>query len=219
VIVIGLTGGIGSGKSTVSDSLVERGAVLIDADAVVKDLQQPGQEVYAGMVERFGDGIVGDDGQLIRPAIAEIVFSDKQALKDLNAIVHPPTNREIRRRIREQADSGNLVVLDIPLLVEGIIAGGPPRYVVSGILVVDTPAPVAIDRLVEHRGFSVEDAENRIKAQVSREQRLAVADFVVDNSGSLDLLPTQIERAESWARGLPPTEPTPEPPNEPPNQG
>ena len=214
MIVIGLTGGIGSGKSTVSEQLVSRGAILIDADAVVKELQEPGQEVYGAMVERFGEGIVGDDGALVRPAIAEIVFSDKQALKDLNAIVHPPVNREIRRRIREQADTDNLVVLDIPLLVEGILAGGPPRYVVSGILVVDTPPDVAVDRLVEHRGFDRADAEKRIGAQVSREQRLGLADFVVDNSGDVDSLPKQIDRAMTWATGLPETEPTPEPPDE-----
>ena len=214
MIVIGLTGGIGSGKSTVSDQLVSRGAILIDADAVVKELQEPGQEVYGAMVERFGEGIVGDDGALVRPAIAEIVFSDKQALKDLNAIVHPPVNREIRRRIREQAETNNLVVLDIPLLVEGILAGGPPRYVVSGILVVDTPPDVAVERLVEYRGFERADAEKRIGAQVSREQRLELADFVVDNSGDVDGLPKQIDRAMAWAMGLPETEPTPEPPDE-----
>ena len=214
MIVIGLTGGIGSGKSTVSEALVARGAVLIDADAVVKELQQPGQEVYAAMVEHFGAGIVGDDGQLVRPKIAEIVFSDKAALKALNAMVHPPVNREIRRRIREQADTDNLVVLDIPLLVEGILAGGPPRYVVSGILVVDTPPEVAVDRLVEHRGFDRDDAEKRIGAQVAREQRLGLADFVVDNSGAPESLPKQIDRAVAWAESLPSTEPTPEPPDE-----
>ena len=214
MIVIGLTGGIGSGKSTVSEQLVSHGAILIDADAVVKELQAPGQEVYGAMVERFGGGIVGDDGALVRPAIAEIVFSDKQALKDLNAIVHPPVNREIRRRIREQANTDNLVVLDIPLLVEGILAGGPPRYVVSGILVVDTPPDVAVDRLVEHRGFYRVDARKRINAQVAREQRLGLADFVVDNSGDQTSLPKQIDRVVAWARCLPATEPTPEPPQD-----
>ena len=214
MIVIGLTGGIGSGKSTVSEQLVSHVAILIDADAVVKELQAPGQEVYGAMVERFGGGIVGDDGALVRPAIAEIVFSDKQALKDLNAIVHPPVNREIRRRIREQANTDNLVVLDIPLLVEGILAGGPPRYVVSGILVVDTPPDVAVDRLVEHRGFDRVDARKRINAQVAREQRLGLADFVVDNSGDQTSLPKQIDRVVAWARCLPATEPTPEPPQD-----
>ncbi len=214
MIVIGLTGGIGSGKSTVSDALVQAGAVLIDADAVVRELQEPGQSVYGDMVAYFGGQIVGEDGSLLRPKIAEIVFSDKKALSALNDIVHPPVNREIRRRIREQADTDNLVVLDIPLLVEGILAGGPPRYIVSGILVVDTPEEVAVERLVAYRGFDPDDARKRIGSQVGREKRLALADFVVDNGAALDALPDQIERAMAWARGLPPTEPTPEPPQE-----
>lgn len=214
MIVIGLTGGIGSGKSTVSEALVGAGAVLIDADAVVREMQEPGEPVYADMVAHFGEQIVGTDGRLLRPKIAEIVFSDKQALAQLNNLVHPPVNREIRRRIREQAETNNLVVLDIPLLVEGILAGGPPRYVVSGILVVDTPEDVAVERLVAHRGFDPEDARKRIGSQVSRERRLALADFVVDNGAGLDALPDQIERALEWARSLPPTDPTPEPPQE-----
>ena len=214
MIVIGLTGGIGSGKSTVSDALVQAGAVLVDADAVVRELQEPGQSVYGDMVAYFGDQIVGEDGSLLRPKIAEIVFSDKKALSALNDIVHPPVNREIRRRIREQADTDNLVVLDIPLLVEGILAGGPPRYIVSGILVVDTPEEVAVERLVAYRGFDPDDGRKRIGSQVGREKRLALADFVVDNGAALDALPDQIERAMAWARGLPPTEPTPEPPQE-----
>ena len=167
MIVIGLTGGIGSGKSTVSDRFVERGAILIDADQIVRELQQPGASVHSEMVKRFGDGILNSDETLNRQAVAEIVFSDKEYLRELNEIVHPPVNREIRHRIREEADTGNLLVLDIPLLVEGILAGGPPRYIVSGILVVDTPPEIAVQRLVEYRGFVEEDARARIKAQVS----------------------------------------------------
>ena len=123
-------------------------------------------------------------------------------------------NKEIRRRIREQADSENLLVLDIPLLVEGIIAGGPPRYVVSGILVVETPSEVSVQRLIEHRGFNEEDARSRIQAQVARERRLEVADFVIDNSVALNELEPQIISAMRWAMNLPETEPTPEPPEE-----
>ena len=158
MIVIGLTGGIGSGKSTVSDRFVDHGAILIDADQIVKELQQPDQIVYSEMVKHFGKDILNEDQTLDRQTIAGLVFSDKEALRQLNAIVHPPVNKEIRRRIREQADSENLLVLDIPLLVEGIIAGGPPRYVVSGILVVDTPSEMSVQRLIEHRGFTEEDA-------------------------------------------------------------
>jgi dephospho-CoA kinase len=211
VIVIGLTGGIGSGKSTVSDRFVDRGAILIDADQIVKELQQPGQIVYSEMVKHFGQDILNEDQTLNRQAIAGVVFNDKDSLRRLNEIVHPPVNKEIRRRIREQADSKNLLVLDIPLLVEGIIAGGPPRYVVSGILVVDTPPEISIQRLIEYRGFTEEDARSRIKAQVAREKRLEVADFVIDNAVALNELEPQITSALRWAMNLPETEPTPEP--------
>ncbi|HJM22689.1 MAG TPA: dephospho-CoA kinase [Acidimicrobiales bacterium] len=211
MIVIGLTGGIGSGKSTVSDCFVERHAILIDADVIVREMQAPGQVVHAEMVAHFGDTILNIDESLDRQAIAEIVFSDKGALRQLNRIVHPPVNSEIRRRIRKEADTDNLLVLDIPLLVEGIIAGGPPRYIVSGILVVDTPTEIAVDRLVAQRGFTEDDARSRIAAQVAREKRLEVADFVIDNSVNLDGLDKQIDRAYEWAKTLPATEPTPEP--------
>ncbi|MFT7646566.1 MAG: dephospho-CoA kinase [Candidatus Poriferisodalaceae bacterium] len=211
MIVIGLTGGIGSGKSTVSEHLVARSAVLIDADALVKKLQSPGGEVYGDMVAHFGEVIVADDGTLNRQAIADIVFSDKEQLKALNEMVHPVVNRVIREQIRAQANTDNLVVLDIPLLIESLLLPGPPRYVTSGVLVVDTPPETAIARLVEHRGFAQDDAEKRIKNQVSREKRLELADFVVDNGGALDALAPQLEAAWEWATALPPTEPTPEP--------
>ena len=211
MIVIGLTGGIGSGKSTVSNRFVERDAILIDADLIVRELQAVGQEVHADMVAHFGDIIVNADQSLDRQAIAKIVFNDKEALYQLNRLVHPPVNREIRRRIRQQANSNNLLVLDIPLLVEGIISGGPPRYIVSGIVVVDTPPETAVERLVAQRGFTEDDARARIAAQVPREKRLKVADFVIDNSVALKRLDKQIDRANEWARALPSTAPTPEP--------
>ncbi|HJL98321.1 MAG: dephospho-CoA kinase [Acidimicrobiales bacterium] len=214
MIVIGLTGGIGSGKSTVSDRFVDRGAILIDADQIVRELQQPGQIVYSQMVKHFGNDILNQDQTLNRQAIAGVVFNDKDSLRRLNEIVHPPVNKEIRRRIREQADRQNLLVLDIPLLVEGIIAGGPPRYVVSGILVVDTPPEISVQRLMKYRGFTEEDARSRIKAQVAREKRLDVADFVIDNAVTLNELEPQITSALRWAMNLPETEPTPEPPEE-----
>ena len=114
MIVIGLTGGIGSGKSTVSDHLVVRGALLIDADQIVRELQAPGEIVHAKMVGHFGPDILCEDETLNRQAVADIVFADKEALRRLNEIVHPPVNREIRKRIREQADTENLLVLNIP---------------------------------------------------------------------------------------------------------
>ena len=209
--VIGLTGGIGSGKSTVSERLVAKGAVLIDADAIVKEMQQPGELVYLDIVSRFGDEVVDADGSLLRPAIANIVFNDKDALKDLNQLVHPPVNKEIRRRIRNESDTDNLVVLDIPLLIEGLLEGGPPRYVVSGILVVDTPVDVAAQRLVTYRGFSEDDARARMKSQVPREKRLELADFVVRNDGEPSLLDEQIPKVLSWVSQLKETLATPEP--------
>ena len=209
--VIGLTGGIGSGKSTVSERLVAKGAVLIDADAIVKEMQQPGELVYLDIVSRFGDEVVDADGSLLRPAIANIVFNDREALKDLNQLVHPPVNKEIRRRIRDEADTDNLVVLDIPLLIEGLLEGGPPRYVVSGILVVDTPVDVAVQRLVAYRGFSEDDARARMKSQVPREKRLELADFVVRNDGEPSLLDEQIPKVLAWVSQLEETAATPEP--------
>ncbi len=140
---IGLTGGIGSGKSTVSALLAAKGAVIIDADAITREVQQPGTEVFLAMVERFGPGIVAADGTLDRQAVADIVFNDPDALKALNDIVHPAVGAETTRRLLEQADTDNLVVLDIPLLVES--AGKRP---VAGVIVVDVDPEVAVQRLV-----------------------------------------------------------------------
>jgi dephospho-CoA kinase len=190
---IGLTGGIGSGKSTVSALLAARGAVIIDADAITRELQQPGTDVFAAMVERFGPGIVAGDGTLDRQAVADIVFNDAQALSDLNGIVHPAVGAETTRRIVEQAETDNLVVLDIPLLVEN--AG---KRDVAGIVVVDVDPEVAVRRLVEQRGMREEDARARMARQATREERRAKADVVIDNSGTLEDLEAEIERL--WPR-------------------
>jgi dephospho-CoA kinase len=201
VKLIGLTGGIGAGKSTVSAALRERGAVIVDADAITKELQQPGTDVFAAMVAEFGDGILAADGTLDRPGLAAIVFNDVEKLKKLNAIVHPAVGVEIFRRIEERKDTDDVVVLDIPLLVEG------GRYKVAGVLVVDTPVDTAVARLVEHRGMPEDDARARIANQASREDRLAKADFVVDNSGTPDDLAPQIDACWSWIGSLPDWEP------------
>jgi dephospho-CoA kinase len=198
VLLIGLTGGIGSGKSTVSSALAERGAVLVDADAIVKELQSPGTVVFDEMVERFGPEIVGPDGGLDRARVAEIVFNDADALKDLSGIVHPRVQAEIFRRIEEQTDTGNVVVLDIPLLVESGYPG------LLGTIVVDLDPEVAITRLVEFRDFTEDDARARIAKQATREQRLEKADFVVDNSGTPDDLPSQIDAVWEWIETLEP---------------
>jgi len=196
MVLIGLTGGIGSGKSTVSARLVERGAVLVDADQIVRELQSPGTVVFAEMVERFGDGIVAADGGLDRQAVAEIVFNDPAALADLGMIVHPRVHSEIERRVAEQADSDDVVVLDIPLLAE---AGWPGLL---GTVVVDLDPELAVRRLVEHRGFDEGDARARIANQASREERLAMADIVVDNSGSVESLDAEIDQVWAWVEGL-----------------
>ena len=197
MILVGLTGGIGSGKSTVSSRLAERGAVIIDADAITRDVQQPGSPVIAKLVERFGSSIVDSDGALVRPALAEIVFNDPEALKSLNEIVHPAVGQEMNRRMLEQRTLANVVVLDIPLLTEN------PREGLQGRIVVDVPVDTQVRRLVEFRNFEEADARARISRQATREQRLANADFIVDNSGSPSDLDDQIESLWQWLTSLP----------------
>jgi len=201
MILIGLTGGIGAGKSTVSERLAARGAVIVDADQIARDLQAPGSPVLEKMADRFGAHIVLDDGALDRAAVAAIVFNDKDALKDLNGIVHPAMQSEIERQIRVQDDTDNLVVLDFPLLGEN------PRKGLAATVVVDIPYEIAVERLVTQRGMDEADARARIDSQISRETRLATATHVIDNSGELDALDARLD--ELWAElmELPPTDP------------
>lgn len=199
VLLVGLTGGIGSGKSTVSSLLVAHGAVVVDADAIVRELQAPGGEAFVAMVERFGPGVVAADGTLDRAAVASLVFGDPAALRDLNAITHPLVGREMAARMAAQASTDNVVVLDIPLLAE---RGGKGAYPVAAIVVVDCPVDVAVGRLVAFRGFSEEDARARVAAQISREERCAIADRVIDNSGTLDALEPQVDDVWSWLVAL-----------------
>jgi dephospho-CoA kinase len=198
VLVVGLTGGIGSGKSTVSSLLAARGAVIIDADAIVRELQAPGGEAYVAIVDRFGPGVVAVDGTLDRPALAALVFSDEAARADLNKLTHPLVGREMATRMAAQASTDNVVVLDIPLLAER----GRGAYPVAGVIVVDCPVDVAVARLVAHREFTEEDARARVAAQISREERRAIADVVVDNSGSLADLEAQLDDVWAWIEGL-----------------
>ena len=192
MLLLGLTGGIGSGKSTVSAEFARRGAIVIDADLVVRELQSPGGAVLAAMIEHFGDTILATDGTLNRQAVADIVFNDPEQLKALNAIVHPRVGEEIDGRIEAQRESDNVVILDVPLLVES------KAYETEGIIVVDTDPEIAVQRLVEFRGFNADDARARMKLQATREERRAVAAFIVPNDGTQEDLMTHIEECWTW---------------------
>jgi dephospho-CoA kinase len=194
VILVGLTGGIGAGKSTVSAMLAERGAVVVDADQIARDLQTPGSPVLDAMAERFGEHILLADRALDRAAVAKIVFNDEAALKDLNGIVHPAMQSEIQRQIDEQRSTDRVVVLDFPLLGEN------PRKGLAATIVVDIPVEVAVRRLVDQRGMDEADARARINSQVSREERLATATHVIDNGGDRESLTAEVD--ELWQQLL-----------------
>jgi dephospho-CoA kinase len=199
MITVGLTGGIGSGKSTVAAMLVGRGAILIDADQLAREAVEPGTEAYGVIVARFGEGVVLPGGGIDRPALASVVFADEEARRDLNAIVHPAVGALMAERLAAVASTDSVVVLDIPLLVEG---GGRDRYTMAGVLVVDAPIDTAMARLIEDRGMDPADAERRVAAQASREDRLRQADFVIMNMGSLDELEAMVDRAWAWMLAL-----------------
>jgi len=199
MIVVGLTGGIGAGKSTVSKLLAERGAAIVDADQIARDLQAPGTPVVRAMAERFGAHILDDDGALIRPEVAKIVFTDEQALKDLNGIVHPAMQAEIQRQIDEHRDTDRVVVLDFPLLGEN------PRKGLAATIVVDVPYDLAVERAVE-RGMDEADVRNRIESQMRREDRNAIATHVIDNSGDMVDLISRVDRVWEQIEVLPATD-------------
>lgn len=197
MILVGLTGGIGSGKSTVSAALAARGAVIVDADAATRAVQQPGSPVLARLAERFGADVLLADGSLDRAKLASIAFADPDALKDLNAIVHPAVGAEINRQVMAEVATDHVVVMDIPLLTEN------PRSELQAKIVVDVPVEVQVQRLVASRGFDEADARARIARQATREQRLEGADFVVDNSGTMEELEPQMVELWAWLQTLP----------------
>jgi dephospho-CoA kinase len=193
MVVVGLTGGIGSGKSTVAVMLAERGAVVVDADRLAREAVAVGTEGYRAVVDRFGSDVVAGDSRLDRKALAGVVFDDPEALADLNGIVHPLVREAIAERVAGLAGTDAVVVLEIPLLVES-----GRSYGASKVIVVDCPEDVAVGRLVEGRGMDEADARRRIAAQVSRAERLAAADVVIDNAGSVDDLRRQVDAV--WAQ-------------------
>lgn len=188
---VGLTGGVGAGKSTVAKLLAEHGAVIIDADAIAREVVEPGTPGFAAVVDAFGDEVVGADGALDRPKLASIVFADDEQRSRLNAIVHPLVG-ERTAELMSAAPDGAIVVYDVPLLVESGLAEG-----FDFVLVVEASVPTRLARLAA-RGMPEDDARNRIAAQASDEQRRAVADAVVRNDGSLDDLRVQVE--DVWQR-------------------
>jgi dephospho-CoA kinase len=204
VLLVGLTGGIGAGKSTVADLLAERGAVIVDADEVARAVVEPGQPALAKLVDRFGAGILDADRRLDRAALAKLAFVDDEARRDLEAITHPAINEEFGRRVAE-APSDAIVVLDVPLLVES------PQARARGyktVIVVEAPRDIRLARL-EARGVDRADAEARMSAQASDHERRAIATFVVDNSGDraslrrqIDDVWTDLQRAQHDASAL-----------------
>ena len=193
---IGLTGGIGSGKSTVAAMLVEHGAVLVDADAIARELVEPGGTALVELVTEFGPRILQTDGSLSRGELASLAFSDPRATQRLNEIMHPL----IRARAQEQLAAhpeAALVLYDMPLLVET-----GQRDLVDVVVVVDVPEEVQVDRAVRLRGLDEADVRRRMEVQAAREDRLAAADVVIDNSGDLSWTRHQVD--ELWQRLAPP---------------
>jgi dephospho-CoA kinase len=191
VLRVGLTGGIGAGKSEVSRRLAAQGAVIIDADLIAREVVAPGTEGLAEVVRDFGPGILTPDGDLDRSRLGDVVFADARALSRLNAIVHPRVATRMHD-LEEAAGPGAVVVHDVPLITENSLAGG---YDV--VVVVDVPPRVQLDRLIRLRGMSREQAQARIAAQAGRAERLAIAGIVLDNSGSLTELDRQV--GELWS--------------------
>ena len=184
---VGLTGGIASGKSTVSAILRELGAVVIDADQLARDVVAPGTPGLESVVGEFGRDVLTGSGELDRPAVARIVFADDAARKRLESIIHPLVFEEVAR-LESEAPAGALVVHDIPLLVE---SGRADTF--DAVVVVDAPPELQVARMVRDRGWSEEEAQSRMAAQSSREDRLAIATYVIENSGSLEELRHQVE--------------------------
>jgi dephospho-CoA kinase len=192
MLTVGLTGGIGSGKSTVARLLAERGAVIIDADALARDAIAAGTSGFATVRERFGDAVLTQDGDIDRAELARVVFTDDDARRDLEAIVHPEVRLRIAQVIAEHAGTDDVVVLDSPLLIET----GAHRDV-AVVVVVSTQPSKQIERLVA-RGMDEADARSRLATQLPLEDKEALADVVLDNEGSVEDLEAQVDRL--WSK-------------------
>jgi dephospho-CoA kinase len=188
VLLVGLTGGIGAGKSTVAEMLTARGAVVIDSDLLARRVVEPGQPALAALVERFGTGILAPDGTLDRPALAAVAFADDESRRALEEITHPAIGELFLAEMRAAPEDG-IVVNDVPLLVESGQAGNRGY---AAVIVVEAPRDVRLARLVE-RGLTREDAEARMAAQATDEERRAVATHVLDNGGTRDALEAQVD--------------------------
>ena len=193
MLTVGLTGGIGAGKSAVADLLVGHGAKLVDADLVAREVVAPGGPAYQPVIDRFGPGIVDGAGLIDRPKLAELVFGHPEALADLNAITHPAIGVEMIAQKDRFAGTDEIVVMDIPLLK----SVHRELLALSAVIVVDTPTELALERLVTLRGMALADAQARIGSQIDRQDRLDGADLVIDNSGDLVHLRSEVDRI--WA--------------------
>ncbi|HEU5033082.1 MAG TPA: dephospho-CoA kinase [Spirillospora sp.] len=187
MLKVGLTGGIGSGKSEVSARLDERGAVVIDADKIAREVVEPGTPGLAAVVAEFGPDVLLPSGALDREKVGRIVFADPERLAALNAIVHPLVGERMQE-LMDAAPADAIVVYDVPLLAENGLAG-----MYDAVVVVDAPEETQLDRLTSRRGMTEEDARARMANQATREQRRAVATHVIDNSGTLDDLKSQVD--------------------------
>ena len=188
MLLVGLTGGIASGKSTVSAMLAERGAEVIDADHIARQVVMPGTPAWCKIRDHFGPGVLHPDGQLDRQALADIVFADKSKLALLNEITHPAIFARIADRLEAHHGQDVVVVLDAALLIEAGLAEG-----VDVVVVVHSPREIQVERLAA-KGVGATDARNRIAAQLEPEKRLARADIVIDNGGSLEDLGRQVDK-------------------------
>lgn len=201
MVVVGCTGGIGSGKSTVTSLLARHGARVIDADLISRQVTDPGTKVHEAIVARFGSGIVTAEGAINRPALGAIVFADDAALGDLERIIHPAVEEIMHADLAAARRDGADVICDIPLLVE---IRGRQLYNLDVVIVVDVPEELAVERLARDRGMSEDEARRRMSAQIGRFDRLAEADAIIENTGTLDELTEMVDEVWRWIAHLGP---------------